>query len=64
MSALVYGDLVVDENSPVNPDLHFDTQLMHLYVMTEKKVNNMCIYNFYFYLFVCVFAVFEVIKLK
>ncbi|XP_026472464.1 plexin-A4 [Ctenocephalides felis] len=40
MSALVYGDLVVDENSPVNPDLHFDTQLMHLYVMTEKKVSK------------------------
>jgi hypothetical protein len=33
-----YGDLSVDENSPVNPDLHFDSQLMHLYVMTEKKV--------------------------
>ncbi|KAK7867968.1 hypothetical protein R5R35_004968 [Gryllus longicercus] len=37
-SALEYGDLVVDEGSPVNPDLHFDSQLMHLYVMTEKKV--------------------------
>ncbi|KAJ8983519.1 hypothetical protein NQ317_012010 [Molorchus minor] len=36
-SALEYGDLVVEENSPVNPDLHFDSQLMHLYVMTEKK---------------------------
>lgn len=37
-AALEYGDLPVDENSPVNPDLHFDSQLMHLYVMTEKKV--------------------------
>jgi plexin A len=37
-SALEYGDLTVDENSPVNPDLHFDSQLMHLYVMTDKKV--------------------------
>jgi plexin A len=37
-AALEYGDLTVDENSPVNPDLHFDSQLMHLYVMTEKKV--------------------------
>jgi hypothetical protein len=37
-SALEYGDLVVDENSPVNPDLHFDSQLMHLYVMTDRKV--------------------------
>ena len=36
--ALDYDDLTVDENSPVNPDLHFDSQLMHLYVMTEKKV--------------------------
>jgi hypothetical protein len=39
-SALEYGDLVVDENSPVNPDLHFDSQLMHLYVMTERKVRT------------------------
>jgi len=38
--ALEYGDLTVDENSPVNPDLHFDSQLMHLYVMTEKKVRK------------------------
>jgi plexin A len=38
-SALEYGDIAVDETTPVNPDLHFDSQLMHLYVMTEKKVN-------------------------
>lgn len=38
-AALEYGDLVVEEKSPVNPDLHFDSQLMHLYVMTEKKVS-------------------------
>lgn len=37
-SALEYGDLLVDENSPVNADLRFDVQMMHLYVMTEKKV--------------------------
>lgn len=39
-SALEYGDQVIDENSPSNPDLHFDTQQMHLYVMTEKKVSK------------------------
>ncbi|XP_063219970.1 plexin-A1 [Bacillus rossius redtenbacheri] len=39
-TALEYGDLIVDENSPVNPDLHFDSQLMHLYVMTERKVSK------------------------
>jgi FtsP/CotA-like multicopper oxidase with cupredoxin domain len=38
-SALEYGDLPVDQDSPVNPDLHFDSQLMHLYVMTDKKVS-------------------------
>lgn len=37
-SALEYGDIIVEEDSPVNQDLHFDSQLMHLYVMTEKKV--------------------------
>lgn len=40
-SALEYGDLTVEEGSPVNPDLHFDSQLMHLYVMTERKVSNL-----------------------
>jgi plexin A len=39
-SALEYGDLTVEEGSAVNPDLHFDSQLMHLYVMTEKKVSK------------------------
>jgi hypothetical protein len=43
--ALEYGDLPVDENSPVNPDLHFDSQLMHLYVMTEKKVRKSTIHH-------------------
>lgn len=39
MAAIEYGDLVVEEDSPVNPDLHFDSQLMHLYVMTERMVS-------------------------
>lgn len=39
-SALEYGDLLVEQSSPVNPDLHFDSQLMHLYVMTERKVSK------------------------
>lgn len=38
-AAIEYGDLVVEEGSPVNPDLHFDSQLMHLYVMTERTVS-------------------------
>ncbi|KAF9803702.1 hypothetical protein SFRURICE_012001 [Spodoptera frugiperda] len=39
-SAFEYGDIVVDEGSAVNKDLHFDTQFMHLYVMTERKVSK------------------------
>ncbi|KAF5306013.1 hypothetical protein FQR65_LT07506 [Abscondita terminalis] len=39
-SALEYGDLTVEEGSAVNSDLHFDSQLMHLYVMTERKVSK------------------------
>lgn len=37
-SAFEYGDIVVEEDSPVNKDLHFDTKSVHLYVMTEKKI--------------------------
>jgi hypothetical protein len=51
-SALEYGDLTVEEGSAVNPDLHFDSQLMHLYVMTEKKVGL-----FYDHYKMCVFCV-------
>ncbi|XP_075218268.1 plexin A isoform X1 [Lycorma delicatula] len=39
-SATEYGDLLVSDNSSVNADLHFDSQLMHLYVMTERKVSK------------------------
>nr|XP_034833100.1 uncharacterized protein LOC117989797 [Maniola hyperantus] len=39
-SAFQYGDIFVDEKAPVNKDLFFDTQLMHLYVMTEHKVSK------------------------
>lgn len=39
-SAFEYGDIAVDEGSPVNKDLHFDTKFMHLYVMTEKKISK------------------------
>lgn len=39
-AALEYGDLTVEEGSPVKPDLHFDVQLMHLYVMTKKRVSK------------------------
>ncbi|XP_076657981.1 plexin A [Halictus rubicundus] len=35
---LEYGDLEIDPGCPVNADLLFDSQLMHLYVMTNKTV--------------------------
>ncbi|KAK6634573.1 hypothetical protein RUM43_011974 [Polyplax serrata] len=39
-SALQYGDEVIDEGSSTNPDLYFDAQQIHLYVMTERKVSK------------------------
>ncbi|KAF6215982.1 hypothetical protein GE061_000319 [Apolygus lucorum] len=44
-SAIEYGSEVVNENSPVNADLHFDAQLMHLYAMTEKQVCKVKVQN-------------------
>ncbi|CAH1393499.1 unnamed protein product [Nezara viridula] len=49
-SAIEYGNDLVNENSPVNADLHFDSQMMHLYVMTERqvakvKVQDCSVYN-------------------
>lgn len=38
-SAIEYGSEIVNDDSPVNADLHFDAQLMHLYAMTEKQVS-------------------------
>lgn len=38
-NGIEYGDLIIEEGSPVNQDLHFDSQMMHLYVMTEKMVS-------------------------
>lgn len=40
-----YGDITVDEGSRVSSDLHFDQQRMHLYVMTERKVNGTKMYR-------------------
>lgn len=40
VAGIEYGDIVVEEGSVVNPDLHFDSQLMHLYVMTERMVSD------------------------
>ncbi len=33
-----FGDITVDEGSPVSFDLVFGPQKMNLYVMTERKV--------------------------
>lgn len=49
-AAQEYGDISVVENSPVNQDLRFDNQLMHLYVMTERKV---CTFKMNIALIIC-----------
>lgn len=37
-SAIEYADIAVNTGSPVNADMHFDTQELNLYVMTKKNV--------------------------
>ncbi|KAG6453851.1 plexin A3 [Manduca sexta] len=44
-SAIEYGDIIVDEGFPINKDLVFDTQQMHLYVMTERKVSKVKVHQ-------------------
>ncbi|XP_015599492.1 plexin-A2 [Cephus cinctus] len=39
-AALEYGDLNIDADSPVLPDLLFDTQQMYLYVLTNQRVSK------------------------
>lgn len=44
-TATKYGDLEVDPGSPVNSDLNFDPQSMHLYVMTKQKVSKVDVHE-------------------
>uniref|UniRef100_A0A1B0D0Z4 Uncharacterized protein n=1 Tax=Phlebotomus papatasi TaxID=29031 RepID=A0A1B0D0Z4_PHLPP len=39
-AAIEYADIVVDEGNPVNPDMHFDTHQMNIYVMTTKRISK------------------------
>lgn len=39
-TALEYADLTIDEGSPVNSDLLFDSTMNYLYVMTERKLTK------------------------
>lgn len=43
--ATEYGDLKVDEGSPVSKDLFFDSTGNYLYVMTERKLSKMKIFD-------------------
>ena len=39
-NALEYGDITVDEGSPVRQDMFFDKEGDHLYVVTANKVRT------------------------
>ena len=39
-NALEYGDIAVDEGSPVRQDMVFDKEGDHLYVVTANKVRG------------------------
>ncbi|XP_060879256.1 plexin-A2 [Metopolophium dirhodum] len=39
VKAIEYGDIVIQENSPINQDLIVDPQQMHLYAMTRNRVS-------------------------
>lgn len=38
--AFEYDDIVIDEKSPINPDMLFDNSMNYLYVMTERKLTK------------------------
>ncbi|CAG7720399.1 unnamed protein product [Allacma fusca] len=40
-----YDDIVIDPAKKVNPDMFFDPQKAHLYVMTERKVSKVLVHN-------------------
>lgn len=44
-SAIEYADIVIDEGSKVNADMHFDGQELNLYVMTHKKVAKVKVHD-------------------
>lgn len=44
-SAIEYADITIDENSPVNSDMHFDLQELNLYVMTKNRVSKVKVHD-------------------
>lgn len=44
-SAIEYADIVIDEGSKVNADMHFDTADLNLYVMTKSKVAKVKVHD-------------------
>lgn len=43
--AIEYADIPIDEGSRINPDMHFDTQKMHIYIMSKHKVSKVKVHD-------------------
>lgn len=43
--AIEYADIPIDEGSRINPDMHFDNQKMHIYVMSKHKVSKVKVHD-------------------
>lgn len=44
-SATEYADIVIDNGSPINSDMHFDNDRMHVYVMSKRHVSKVKVHD-------------------
>lgn len=44
-SAIEYANIPINIGSPINSDMHFDNQKLHIYVMSKQRVSKVKVYD-------------------